>query len=136
MSAAKDAGVGAPSWFAVAGRAVARDRSLPTPLDDERAISGPIVMVASLFLALLAAALLAGGHNAIDPLLQAATAAREARGVGEIVYTLPDGVFCRHMSFDNTTAEVVDSRVERCRTDIAGDRVRPGRGFAWGARVN
>jgi hypothetical protein len=133
MSAVKDAGVGAPSWFAVAERAVARARGLRTPLDDDRAVSGPIVMVASLFLALLAATLLAGGHNAIDPLLVAATAAREARGLGDIVYTMPDGVFCRHMSFDNTTAEVVDSRVERCQTDIAGDRVHPGRGFAWGA---
>jgi len=133
MSAAKDAGVEAPSWFAMAERALVRAGRLCSPLDDERAVSGPIVMVASLFLALLAGALLTGGHSAIDPLLRAATAAREARGVGEIVYTMPDGVFCRHMSFDNTTAEVVDSRVERCRTDIAGDRIRPARGFAWGA---
>jgi len=134
MSAAKDAGVGMSSWFAAAERAVARARSLRTPLDDERAVSGPTVVVASLFLALVAAALLAGGHNAIDPLLKSAMAAREARGMGEIVYTLPDGVFCRHMSFDNTTAEVVDSRVERCRTDITGDRGdQVVRGFAWGA---
>jgi hypothetical protein len=132
MSAAKDAGVEAPSWFAAAERVTAWARSPRARFDDERAISGPIVVVASLFLALLAAALLAGGHHAIDPLLKAAMAEREARGVGEIVYTMPDGVFCRHMSFDNTTAEVVESTVERCRTDIAGDRGHASRGFAWG----
>jgi hypothetical protein len=101
-------------------------------LDEERATSARAVIASSLFLVLLAAALLVGGHAAIDPLLRSVIAARETKAVGDVLYTMPDGIFCRHMSFDNTTAEVVEGAVERCPTDIARNRPRTSKSFAWG----
>ena len=79
-----------------------------------------------------------GGHAAIDPLLQSAMAAREPKGTGDVVVTMPDGIFCRHMSFDNVTAAISEGAIERCPDDIAGYRPRTSnsssnRGFAWGA---
>ncbi len=136
MGAGKNTGIGADALLAAAADyADGRGLLSRARVDEERAKSGRLAVVASLFLALVAAALLAGGHAAIDPLLKAAVAAREARGVGDIVYTMPDGIFCRHMSFDNTTAEIVESAVERCRTDIvARDRNRNLRAFSWRAQ--
>ena len=32
---------------------------------------------------------------------------------------MPDGIFCRHMSFDNVTAEMTEGAIERCADDIA-----------------
>jgi hypothetical protein len=102
-------------------------------MDEERAKSGRVVIVSSLFLVLFTAALLIGGHAAIDPLLQSAVDARETKGTGEVVVTMPDGIFCRHLSFDNVTAEIIEGGIERCANDIAGNRPHAGRGFAWGA---
>jgi hypothetical protein len=133
MDAGNDVGMGTGARVAAADRLIARPRASRARFEEERAISGRLVIVASLFLAFMAAALLAGGRAAIDPLLKSAMAARAARGAGDVVYTMPDGIFCRHMSFENTTAEVAEGAVERCRTDIARDRGRAVRGFAWGA---
>jgi hypothetical protein len=98
--------------------------------------SGHVAIASTVFLVLFASALLIGGHAAIDPLLRASQAARNAARVGDVVYAMPDGVFCRHMSFDNTTAELTESALEHCSTDAAG-QPRPevphrAKGFAWG----
>ena len=102
-------------------------------LKDDRARSSRIAIVSSLFLAFVAAALLVGGHAAIDPLLQTAVDVREANGTGDVVYTMPDGIFCRHMSVDNATGEVSGGGVERCTSNIARERPRTmRRNFDWG----
>lgn len=88
-------------------------------------------VIFSLFLVLLAAAVPVGGPMAIDPLPQSAAQGREAKRVGEIVVTMPDGIFCRHLSFDNTTAELAEGAVEPCHPQ---ERARAALGFAWGAR--
>jgi hypothetical protein len=134
MSAAEKASRDAGAWFVEADHvsvtALARRRSRAR-MDEERAKSGRVVIVSSLFLVLFTAALLAGGHAAIDPLLQSAVDARETKGIGDVVVTMPDGIFCRHLSFDNVTAEISEGGIERCANDIAGNRPRPSRGFAW-----
>ena len=134
MSAADTASRDACAWFVEADHAsitaLARRRSRAR-MDEERAKSGRVVVVSSLFLVLFTAALLIGGHAAIDPILQSAMNARETKGTGEVVVTMPDGIYCRHMSFDNVTAEIVESGIERCTKDIAGNRPHTGRGFAW-----
>ena len=82
---------------------------------------------------LFAATLLVGGHAAIDPLVQAATEPQDPRGAGSVVFTMPDGIFCRHVSFDNVTAQVTEGPIERC-ADRLHDRTgaRPAeQGFAW-----
>jgi hypothetical protein len=52
-----------------------------------------LAIVLSLFLVLLAAALLVGGRAFIDPMLRAAAEVREAHQVGEIVLAMPDGTW-------------------------------------------
>ncbi len=134
MSAVDTASRDAGAWFVEADHvsvtALARRRSRAR-MDEERVKSGRVVIVSTLFLVLFTAALLIGGHAAIDPILQSAVDARETKGTGDIVVTMPDGIFCRHLSFDNVTAEIVEGGIERCTDDIAGNRSRTGRGFAW-----
>ena len=127
------AGTDAISWVAAADHASARARRVARGRrDDQRANSASLAIVFSLFLALLATALLVGGRVVIDPLLQAAAAARETNRVGEIVYTMPDGIFCRHLSFDNVTADLTEGAVEKCGSNVAPRRASPPAGFAWG----
>ncbi len=93
------------------------------------------VIVSSFFFVFIATALLLGGHAAVvDPLLRSVIAARSPQQIGDIVYVMPDGRFCRRMSFDNITAEVVESTVEPCPGDIPRDIFRTKQSFAWGGR--
>jgi hypothetical protein len=96
---------------------------------------GHVAIVSSLFLVLFAATLLVGGHAAIDPLLQSALQSvaeeHDSRSKGDIVYTMPDGVFCRHMSYDNVTGEQTGGSLQRCDGDIVRDGGRANRHFTW-----
>jgi len=133
MRAGERAGINAVSRIATTDDAGARvgpaARRRP---DDAHATSTPLAIVFSLFLALIAAALLAGGHVVIDPLLRSAAIEREAGHVGAIVYTMPDGIFCRHLSFDNATAELTEGAVEKCPNGLADGPARAMKSFAWG----
>ena len=98
--------------------------------------SAHVVIVFTLFLVLFAATLLVGGHAAVDSLVQAATAPQQdPRSAGAVVYTMPDGVFCRHVSFDNVTAQVREGSIERCVDDhdISKARARPSGSVTWGS---
>ncbi|MDR3421042.1 MAG: hypothetical protein P4L80_07360 [Xanthobacteraceae bacterium] len=130
---AKSAGL-KPTAFADGGRAFA---SLPFRLrrDEQHTIGKRPAVVLSLFLVLLAAALLTGGHAVIDPLLRAAAAARETHRLGEIVFTKPDGTFCRPLSFDKKTAAIAEGAVEPCAPDWPDAHADGGAmGFTWRAR--
>ncbi len=86
---------------------------------------------------MFASTTLVGGHAAIDPLLRSMAEAREAKNTGDIVYPMPDGQFCRHLSFDNTTAELAESTVGPCPNSVIKNAVRDrfhsgGRNFTWG----
>src|SRR5579872_6787038 len=110
-------------------------RSLRTRRAEQQARKARVAVVLSLFLALLAAALLIGGRIVIDPLLQAAAEAREKNRVGDIVFTMPDGTFCRHLSFDNRTAELDESPVGQCpQIGPHEGKVGANGRFSWGAR--
>jgi hypothetical protein len=121
-------------------RFVAANRTGPTRLTrrdslsrigEQRAKSVRVVIVTSTFLVLLAGGLLIGGHAAIDPLLHSIIEAPEANGVGHVVYTMPDGIYCRHVAFDNVTAELTESAIEPCKNDIAARGRHAGAGFTW-----
>ena len=103
-------------------------------LQEERAKSASVAIASSLFLALIAAALLVGGHAAIGPLLRSAIAARDAKETGDVVYTMPDGIFCRHMSFDNVTARSPGSPSNGVRTILPAGAHLPLRNL-HGARI-
>ncbi len=137
MRANDTAGTETVSWFVEAeclSQPVPRRMPSRATLVEARATSKRVVIASSLFLVLLGAALLIGGHAAIHPLLKTAMASREAKGVGDVVYAMPDGIFCRHIAFDNATADVTESALERCPSDIARNRVHSGPTFAWGSR--
>jgi hypothetical protein len=96
------------------------------------------VIAASAFLVMFASTTLIGGHAAIDPLLRSMAQAREPKNTtGDIVYPMPDGQFCRHLSFDNTTAELAESTVGPCPNSVIRnalrDRFHSARSFSWGA---
>ncbi len=107
--------------------------STRTRRDEQHAKAVRTGIVLSLFLVLMMAAVLVGGRALIDPMLQSAAEDREANRVGEIVYTMPDGTFCRHLGFDNTTGEITERTVEQCDQDI-GKRTHPKTGFRWQTR--
>jgi hypothetical protein len=108
------------------GQKVARGRQ-------ESGTSMRAVIVSTLFLVLFTTAIMFGGHAAIDPLLRMATAARHSETAGDIVMPMPDGQFCRHMTFDNKTSEMNEGEIEPCPDDIVRGQFRhSGRGFTWG----
>jgi hypothetical protein len=131
----------AATWFADMDRILAH---LPARKGSQARRSGDgatstrAVIASSLFIVLFAAALLLGGHAAIDPFLHRSADANDPRAGGDVVVTMPDGKFCRHMSFDNATASMIEGTIEPCRTDISRDfgvpAVAPRGGFAWGTR--
>lgn len=95
--------------------------------------SARAVIVSSLFLVLVTTGLLLGGHAAINPLLRRATAAQHAKSAGDVIYPMPDGQYCRHMSFDNATSDMIEGTIEPCPDNIAGGQFHnTARGFAWG----
>jgi hypothetical protein len=95
----------------------------------------PQVKISSvaLFLVLIAATLLMGGRTVIDPLLRAAAQKRETHRMGDIVMSSPDGKLCRHLSFDNKTAELTEGAVEHCTVGLPRVNAAAVRGFSWGA---
>lgn len=100
---------------------------------DAQVKTSSVALVLSLFLVLIGAALLMGGHTVLDPLLRAAAQKRELHRMGDIVMSSPDGKLCRHLSFDNKTAEITEGAVEHCAMELPRVKAPPARGFSWGA---
>jgi hypothetical protein len=100
-----------------------------------RAKTARLAVVLSLFLVFLAAALFVGCRKIVGPILRdAAAQTSEAHRKGDIVFTMPDGAFCRHLAFDNKTAELRESTVVQCQEARPRESFRAPRGFAWGPR--
>jgi hypothetical protein len=114
--------------------AVRAGRGSRARFGERRDKSTRAVIVSSLFLAFIAAALLIGGHAVLDPQLPSSVATRQGKLLGDVFYTMPDGVYCRHMSFDNATAEVVEGAIEPCASDGARERSGSINGFTWDTR--
>ncbi len=140
MRVVKRTSVEAATWFADMNPAPAKSPAKKAPqarLSDDGVTSTRAAIASSVFIVLLAAALLLGGRAAIDPFLRSAMTASDAPVNGDVVVTMPDGKFCRHMTFDNATASMVEGTVEPCKTDISRDgppTPAAASGFAWGIR--
>lgn len=91
------------------------------------------IIASAFFVVLIVGTILIGGHAAVDPILRMAAAARDNTGRADILYSMPDENYCRHMSFDNATNEMVEGDVERCPDDLIKQRTHSTQGFAWGA---
>ena len=116
------------------GGAAFRPPSATGATQREPAKTARVAVVLSLFLVVLAAGLLIGGHAVIDPMLQSAAERREAHRIGDIVFSMRDGLLCRHLSFDNKTAAMTEGAVEPCEPDLAKERTAAVKSFAWGER--
>jgi hypothetical protein len=125
-------------WYVEPDQAASSVAAAPTAgrsrasREQKLANSVGLAVATSLLFVLLMAAVLVGGHAAIAPLLGKAAAARASKGVGDVVFTMPDGVFCRHMSFNNATAEVNEGDIERCPDPIGGGPGEHTSRFEWG----
>jgi hypothetical protein len=142
MQLAEEARPQQPSWFAAANRGDADSHLRRRPAVQARrgrdgATSLRAIIASSAFLIMFASTTLVGGHAAIDPLLRSIAKAPETRNTGDIVYPMPDGQFCRHLSFDNTTAELAENKVGPCPDSVIRnalrDRFHSARNFSWGA---
>ncbi|HEX4411915.1 MAG TPA: hypothetical protein VH206_24340 [Xanthobacteraceae bacterium] len=130
--AARDVSAKDASWFGPPDKP-ARVRVAKRPRRVEAPTSLRAIIASSAFLVLFSASLLVGGHAAIDPLLRSAMTARETRDLGDVVVPLAGGKFCRHMSFDNATAEVIQGNVSPCPESVTRSMFRQYRTFSWGA---
>lgn len=93
-----------------------------------------IAIVFLSFLIVLGAALLAGGKTFIAPMLRSAAEPSEAHRMGHMVIAMRDGAFCRHLSFDNRTAQLTEGAVEHCSRGRTKGTIVEEKGFSWGAR--
>ena len=115
-------------------RRIVVPRSLRSRRHELRAKTARLVVVLSLFLMLITAAVFIGGRSLIGPMLEKAMArAGDTHRKGAIVFTMPDGTFCRHLAFDNKTAELTESTVLQCPEARPREAAHPPSGFAWGA---
>ena|SRR5271155_3571839 len=130
FGAAEGTGMAAALWNAGV-RSVPRS-NVRVRRDERNAKISRLAVVLALFLVLLAGALLVTCRAVIDSMLRGAT--RSARG--DITFTLPDGAFCRHLSFNNATTELMESTATPCPEAKPRGREsdRPSNHFAWGAR--
>lgn len=134
MPAADGTSADSAQWFVEPDPADARRRGprIARAQRDEDSASTRAVIVSTVFLVLFTAAIMFGGHAAIDPLLRMATAARHSDTAGDIVMPMPDGQFCRHMSFENKTSEMNEGDIVPCPDDLLRGQFRhAGNGFAW-----
>ena len=128
-----------------AGRATALRNSGVRPVsrltvrtrwEERNAKLSRVAVVLALFLVLLAGALLVTCRAVINSMLQAPIDPRVANKVGDIVFTLPDGAFCRHLSFNNATAELMESSAAPCPEAKPRGRSRiPNRATLLGAHA-
>jgi hypothetical protein len=137
MTAAGRASIVMPASNARPHRNLRRAAALRSPRaqrHERRAKTARLAVVLSLFLVLLVAALFIAGRSVIEPMLRKVMAqATETHRRGEIVFTMPDGTFCRHLAFDNKTAELTESTVLQCPEARPREPAHAPSGFAWGA---
>jgi uncharacterized membrane protein YgcG len=103
-------------------------------IHERRTNSLGVVIITVLLFILVAAALTAGGNVFISRHLQSTSAERKAMETGDIVVAMPDGVYCRHLVFDNRSGKVSGAKIEQCSSaaDIGSDS--SGSRFRWGRR--
>jgi hypothetical protein len=136
MSTRQDSGRETIDWFVEVDDTGTHEpvrKPLRVRQDDQRANSLGMIIITSMLFVLFAAALMVGGHAAFVPLLRSAIGVQGTNGSGEALYTMPDGTFCRHMSIDNVTGQVIEGAIERCPGRIGDVRPGPASRFEWGS---
>lgn len=134
MSPGDRSGADTIDWYVERDRL---DAPLPPALalrrhhDDERAQSLALAITTALLFVLIAGAVMFGGRAAVEPLLHRSSA-RELDRTADVVYAMPDNVFCRRMAFDNVTGEISRATVEPCPATVGGPAAPNAGEFKWG----
>ncbi len=135
MSVGKPAATGSAQWYVQADHVRRLGHGLHAThagFNDRRANSLALIITTSLLLVLFASALMVGGHAIITPLLRApAVDGASLNRRGDIVFTMPDGTFCQHMTFDNSTGQMSPGGINRCDPDADSGSGSRGTGFKW-----
>ncbi len=136
MTAIENAGPDSIDWYVEADWAAPPSvrAAAYTRRRGERSDSLGLIITTCLFFVLLSAAMTMGGHAAIGPMLQHAVTARDGRSTGKLIFTMPDGMFCRYLSLDNATDEITEHPIERCADVGATRRPVTGWNFQWISR--
>jgi hypothetical protein len=137
MSAAKHTATDSAQWYVHPDRSRRFGHGVHVShvsLDERRANSLALIITTSLLFVLFASALMVGGHAIISPLLRAPAVTGNTNNRGDIVYTMPDGAFCQHMTFDNTTGRITTGSVDHCDSGFGGGGGSLSPGFKWGSR--
>jgi hypothetical protein len=91
-----------------------------------------VIIVSAFFAVVLGANLLIGGVLMVKAFHKEGSQTAEALRIGRVTYPMLDGVFCRHVLFDNTTVQMKEDKVSRC--DDRASRSRHSRTtFSWGS---
>ena len=136
MSVGKPAATNSAPWYVQADHVRRISPSLHAThasMNDRRANSLALIITTSLMFVLFASVLLVGGHAIITPLLRA-PAVSGTNNRGDIVYTMPDGTFCQHMTFDNATGRMSAGGINHCDSSVDSGGGNRGGAFKWGAR--
>jgi hypothetical protein len=138
MSAGKNSATDSVQWYVQTdhGRRFGRGlHASHAERYDRRVNSLALIITTSLLFVLFASALLVGGHAIISPMLRAPAITANTNNRGDIVFTMPDGTFCQHMTFDNTNGRITAGSIDRCDPGLGGgDTADRGTGFRWGSR--
>ena len=91
-----------------------------------------VSVVAFFFVVVLGANLFVGAALMLKVLHTEAGETAGSMRFGRITFPMLDGVFCRHVLFDNTTAEAKEDKVSRCDDDRIRERPGHTTSFNWG----
>jgi hypothetical protein len=99
--------------------------------EDKRANSLALIVTTSLLFVLFASAVMVGGHAIISPLEREPAVVGNSNDHGDIVYTMPDGTYCQHMTFDNATGRITSAGINHCDPDLDSGGGGFSTGFKW-----
>ena len=91
-----------------------------------------VSVVTVFFAVVLGANLLVGAALMLKALHTQAGETAASTRFGRVTFPMLDGVFCRHVKFDNTTAEATEDKVSRCEDERVRERPGHTTSFNWG----
>ena len=90
-----------------------------------------VIIVSAFFAVVLGANLLIGGVLMVKAFHTEKNQTAEALRIGRVTFPMLDGVFCRHVLFDNKTVQMKEDKVSRCNNRATQSRSSRTT-FSWG----
>jgi hypothetical protein len=80
--------------------------------------SAHVIIVSLLFSGVCLAALLVGRNAVNGFLVRVGASSWNSAEMGEVLFVMRDGLFCRHMTLDNESGDLTEHTIERCPAGI------------------